>query len=279
MAGIPASRWATRLFCTWVVLALADRVHAELTGAELFEEECEVCHTIGGGRDTGPDLAGVTERRDDAWLKTFIRDPQAMIDAGDPWASAVYVYFEEEDMPDSDLTDAQIDAIIGYLRASGDGAGDDAKAAVTGDAARGRDLFQGIARFAGRGPACNGCHDLRAEGVFGGGSLAKDLTAVAATKTARSLAKLIDGSPFPAMQRAYADGPLSESEVSDVVAFVRAAGAAGAPSDDRSGYAGQVLGGGFAGLAVLYGFFGLAWRARRRRSINQDIFDRQLSAR
>ena len=45
------------------------------------------CHTIGGGRLTGPDLKGVTERADEAWLVDFILDPKGVIDSGDPYAA------------------------------------------------------------------------------------------------------------------------------------------------------------------------------------------------
>jgi mono/diheme cytochrome c family protein len=51
-----------------------------------FRENCTACHTIGGGRLTGPDLKGVTTRKDRPWLVKFIQNPQAVIDAGDPYA-------------------------------------------------------------------------------------------------------------------------------------------------------------------------------------------------
>jgi protein SCO1/2 len=42
----------------------------------MFESRCTSCHTVGGGGRMGPDLAGVTERRDAAWLKRYLKEPE-----------------------------------------------------------------------------------------------------------------------------------------------------------------------------------------------------------
>ncbi|MBF8248345.1 MAG: narC-2 [Bacteroidetes bacterium] len=54
--------------------------------ADFFRTNCMSCHTIGGGRLTGPDLKNVSSRKDRAWLSRFVMDPKAVIDAGDPYA-------------------------------------------------------------------------------------------------------------------------------------------------------------------------------------------------
>jgi hypothetical protein len=41
-------------------------------GEQIFVEKCTACHTIGKGRLVGPDLSGVTTRREESWHK---RDP------------------------------------------------------------------------------------------------------------------------------------------------------------------------------------------------------------
>lgn len=54
--------------------ALAER------GESLMQSKgCIACHTIGGGRLVGPDLAGVTERRDDAFIIGMITNPDSML--------------------------------------------------------------------------------------------------------------------------------------------------------------------------------------------------------
>src|SRR5262245_61672417 len=54
--------------------------------ADFFQQNCTSCHTIGGGRLTGPDLKDVTKRKDEAWLKRFIQNPKAVLDSGDAYA-------------------------------------------------------------------------------------------------------------------------------------------------------------------------------------------------
>jgi len=41
---------------------------AQDAGEQVFNTTCFACHTIGGGRLIGPDLAGVHEKRSQEWL-------------------------------------------------------------------------------------------------------------------------------------------------------------------------------------------------------------------
>lgn len=51
-------------------------------GEQIFAERaCTACHTIGGGRLVGPDLAGVTDRREYGWILAMIMNPDSMIRA------------------------------------------------------------------------------------------------------------------------------------------------------------------------------------------------------
>ena len=45
--------------------------------AAFYETNCAACHSIGGGPQAGPDLKGVTARRDREWLVRFLLDPSA----------------------------------------------------------------------------------------------------------------------------------------------------------------------------------------------------------
>jgi len=49
-------------------------------GADVyFEKKCNVCHAINGkGGKAGPDLSAVGAKRDEEWLRTFIKAPKTM---------------------------------------------------------------------------------------------------------------------------------------------------------------------------------------------------------
>lgn len=91
---------------------------AATPGQEIFVDQCAACHTIGKGRLVGPDLAGVTARREEGWLKRQIDDPEGLIEENDP--IALQLLKESDDMPmmSLDLSDAEITAVIGYLKST-----------------------------------------------------------------------------------------------------------------------------------------------------------------
>ncbi len=271
-----------------------------------FKMACAACHTIGGGRLVGPDLAGINERRDEQWLFEFVRSSQALIASGDADAKAVFDEYNGLIMPDSMIPDDRIKPLLVYIEqqsaaasetASADeeaAAEDDtptepvATAAVSGDTADvsvepdaatmaqvalGQELFQGTTRFESGGPACNACHDIRSDAVTGGGVLAKELTTVFSTMGGAGLTAVIGQAPFPVMQVAYADHPLAESEVAALVTFLDHAGQ---QANQRSpNYGLGLFTGGVVGSAVVFGLCGAVWRKRRIGSVNQDIYDRQ----
>ena len=93
LAASPPSRgWLPLLPVVLALLVpvLQPSTSAAQDAAEYFRQNCASCHTIGGGRLTGPDLKDVTVRRDHAWLLRYIPDPKSMIDAGDPVATQLF---------------------------------------------------------------------------------------------------------------------------------------------------------------------------------------------
>lgn len=49
-------------------------------GQELFAAKgCTACHKVGGGKLVGPDLKGITARREQGWLEAMILEPDRML--------------------------------------------------------------------------------------------------------------------------------------------------------------------------------------------------------
>ncbi len=84
-------------------------------GEKLFEDKyCSECHTIGEGVEAGPDLIGVTARRDIEWLKSMILNPEEM-EQTDSIAKKLYQEYEELGMAVEELTEVEVEAIIRYI--------------------------------------------------------------------------------------------------------------------------------------------------------------------
>ena len=84
-------------------------------GAFAFRARCASCHRVGGGDDLGPDLAGVTQKRDRAWLSRWIQEPDKMIAEKDPTAVALLAKWNNLRMPNLGLGPVEADAILNYL--------------------------------------------------------------------------------------------------------------------------------------------------------------------
>jgi protein SCO1/2 len=97
--------------------AEAPRIIGLDAGEDLFRRRCQVCHTVGAGDGTGPDLLGVTEKRDRGWLARWIQAPDAMLAGKDPIALELYARYRELPMPNLRLSDRDVDLLIGYLEA------------------------------------------------------------------------------------------------------------------------------------------------------------------
>jgi protein SCO1/2 len=85
-------------------------------GGYLFRTRCVGCHTIGGGDVVGPDLAGVTDRRDSAWLAQYLSAPDQVLAGGDPIASALYDKYHQIPMPNLGLSSQDVSDLIAYLQ-------------------------------------------------------------------------------------------------------------------------------------------------------------------
>jgi nitrite reductase (NO-forming) len=76
-------------------------------GKLAFESKCLACHSVGGGRKLGPDLAGVTRRRSDSWLARWLKEPEKMLQA-DADAKKMLKEYNNLPMPNQNLPEAEI---------------------------------------------------------------------------------------------------------------------------------------------------------------------------
>lgn len=79
-----------------------------------FESKCLACHSIGGGPKLGPDLYGVTKRRDEAWLKRWLKSPERMLQT-DPVAKEMLTQWKLP-MPNQNLSDEEMNQYIAYFK-------------------------------------------------------------------------------------------------------------------------------------------------------------------
>ena len=101
--------------------ASAPKLRQISSGEMMFRDRCASCHDISGGlapgrnaRPLGPDLYGVTLRREDAWLRRWLAEPDEMVASGDPVAVALDAQWEIV-MPNFRLDDREIDDLINYM--------------------------------------------------------------------------------------------------------------------------------------------------------------------
>lgn len=102
-----------RLLAVFLVAAMCCSAAAQ-TGSEVFASKCTACHTIGEGPKIGPDLKGVTERREQAWLKVQIQNPKMHHDQNDPVTQELRKTFPAA-MPNLGISDQETDALIVFL--------------------------------------------------------------------------------------------------------------------------------------------------------------------
>jgi len=263
-----ACRLIGALLAGLVCAGAATISHAQ-GGKALFEENCGACHSIGGGPMAGPDLKGLVARRGKDGAVAAILDPaQAGL---------------KESMPNLGLARSDVEAIVGYIeQAASAGPGAAAAPAAAAPAepqpeeiVRGQALFDGTMPFAKGGPSCNACHHVTSEAVVGGGVLASELTLAFSRMGRQGMQAVLAKAPFPVMQVAYRDKGLTEDEIASLVAFLQNAEKHHARQMPKE-YGWRIFSAGAGGVVVLVLIALLAGRRRKARSVNQDIYDRQI---
>lgn len=136
---------------------------------DYYRANCMNCHTIGGGRLTGPDLKDVGERKDAEWLIAFMQNPRAVVESGDPYAAKLVDETPGRAiMPTPPaMTRYRAEQILKLIEAESQleksqfqGVKVSSKPFTDADRTVGRQIFTGARPLANGGAACNACHSM-----------------------------------------------------------------------------------------------------------------------
>lgn len=237
--------------------------------ARYFRANCMTCHTIGGGRLTGPDLKDVTKRKDAEWLTTFIQNPKSVIDSGDAYAAKLLESSRGVVMPLAPgMSKQRAEDLIQLIEAESkleksqfEGVKFSVRPFTELDRLTGQDYFTGVEKLKNGGTACNSCHSMYNLSAFGGGRLGPDLTRVfERLKGRKALSAWLVAPPTETMQPIFMDHGLDVTEIHTLVAYFEDA-ASHSEADASITRIGFLLAG-LAFATVLVFLFDFIWRSR-----------------
>ncbi len=239
--------------------------------AQFFRQNCASCHTVGGGRLSGPDLKDVEQRKDRAWLTRFLLDPPTVLQSGDAYAAQILQESRGVVMPKiAGMTEERANALLDLLAAESKleksqfvGLVLSDKPFTPKDIHHGRELFLGKQRLTQGGASCVSCHSVRDVGALGGGRLGPDLSRVYERLQGRkSLSAWLSAPATPTMQAAFVGHPLEADEIHALAAFFEESAQRGGEEDRSGSLAFFLLGLGGAGALLVA--MDSVWRGRFR---------------
>lgn len=247
-----------------------------------FKQNCSSCHTIGGGRLTGPDLKNLDERRDREWAIRFIVDPTGVIESGDPVATKMVEEARGVRMPPiAGMSRDRAEALLDLIEAESQleksqfaGVQISDRPFTAEDVARGRRLFTGETALEHGGANCLACHTVGGLGGLGGGRLGPDLTKVYERYgDRRKLGAWLSAPATETMAPTFRDDPMADDEIFALVAYFD--DIARREEEDRAPHAmvfALLAVGGAAGVLLLAGRI---WRGRFR-AVRRPLVDRSV---
>lgn len=246
---------------------------------DYYRANCMNCHTIGGGRLTGPDLKDVGKRNDAEWLIAFMQNPKAVIDSGDAYAAKITEESRGVVMPTlPGMTRYRAEQILKLIEAESkleksqfQGIRISNKPFTDADRAAGHAIFTGTRQLKNGGAACNACHSMHNLSSLGGGHLGPDLTKVyERLKGRKSLSAWLMAPATETMQPIFKNRPLEAEEIHALAAYFEDA-AQHSPADASvSRMAFLLMGLGLA-TAVIF-LFDVMWKFRFH-SVRRPLVD------
>jgi len=249
---------------------------------DYFRQNCTNCHTIGGGRLTGPDLKDVSERKDSDWLVNFMINPKQVIDSGDSYAQKLLeesrgvvmpvgpgmnryraeqllkLIGEESTLPESQFKGIKISSEPFTVK----------------DRQNGHEIFTGIRALKNGGAACNSCHSMHDLKALGGGRLGPDLTRVYERLKGRTaMAAWLSAPATSTMQPVFRNHPLDTDEIHALTAYFEDSAAKSEVASSQGRVAFLLLGLGVAGglIFLLDSIWRTRFRAVRRPLVDSNV--------
>ncbi len=236
-----------------------------------FKQNCSSCHTIGGGRLTGPDLKNVEERKERDWLLRFVVDPTGVLDSGDAYALKLLQDARNVRMPNiAGMSKKRAGLLLDLIAAESKleksqfaGLQIPMRPFTHEDIELGRAYYQGTERLKNGGAACISCHDLGGMGMFGGGRLGPDLTKVYERyEDRKKLAAWLSAPATATMLPTFRAHPMEIEEILPLVAYFEHTAQNEQESDSNAVLVFILLGVGGAACCLLLFNRIWAWRFR-----------------
>jgi mono/diheme cytochrome c family protein len=244
--------------------------------AKLFEDNCAMCHAVGGPPSGAPDLKDVTKRRDHTWLVRFILNPEAAAKV-DADAAAIVKQFDGGMPVTEGATPEIVEAILRYIdTASGSTSPapaeippPPARVATAVDIDAGRDFYVGRRPLGAGAPSCVSCHRLESLSGLGGGTLGPDLTrAHQRLGGTRAVATWLANPPTRVMRAVFRKQPLAAEESFTLAALLADTDARQAPA--AASRTPAFVGLGTAGALTTLLLIGIVW-SRRLRAVRRPL--------
>jgi len=145
----------------------------------------------------------------------------------------------------------------------------------------GRKLFTGQNRLTNGGPACISCHTFNdPELSISGGTLAVNVTGFAGLPVEALKQRILEISlpHMTIMKAAYANQLVTEEEASSIISYLKQVSGQAASSTNPMMAGLNFLWAGLITFIVLLGIIWISWRSRKKGSVNEEIYKRQIQS-
>ncbi|MEK7232895.1 MAG: c-type cytochrome [Elusimicrobiota bacterium] len=266
---------------TFLAAVFALHGRASALDTQDFAQNCANCHTIGGGRLTGPDLKDISKRRGREWVIKFVVDPKRMLEGGDATTVELYKSYNNVLMPTiTGMTAARVEQLLMLIdeesrleKSRFAGSQLINRPLLPSDIADGKALFLGRRPLKNGGPPCVSCHSVGGMSGLGGGFLGPDLTgAFARVGGEKALAAWLVSPGSPMMKPVYAARALDPRDILPLVAFLKDAAQRGRPADSIARLAFLIVG--LLGAAALFVVVDFIW-SKRLRCVRRSLVDKK----